>query len=307
MTRATYIFISIFLGLFCLQGLAATQKPLKVVASFSVLGDLVKQVGGKKIALNLLVGPDSDAHVFQPSPADAGKLAQADLVFVNGLGFEGWIDRLVKSSGYRGNVAVTSVGINTLRSEDHDHAPHHDGEKEIDETDPHAWLDIKNTKIYIDNILQALSQLDPENKAYYAQNASHYQRKLSDLDQLIREKFAAIPVEKRKIVTSHEAFSYFGRAYGLTFIAPVGINTEAEPSAQSLAKIISQIRKENIQAVFLENISNTRLLEQLSRETGVKIGGTLYTDSLSKAGGPAANYLDLMQHNAQSIFSALSK
>lgn len=294
---ATLLFLVTF-------GHAAAAQTLKVVASFSILGDMTQRVGGERVQIHTLVGHDADAHMYQPTPADAKTVAQAKLVIVNGFGFEGWIDRLVKSSGYRGKVLTASKGIKTLKR------PHLQNEKQDykhdGEIDPHAWQDLSNALHYVDNIAQALSEADPAGKALYQANASKYKQEITTLDGEVRKSFNAIPAERRKVVTLHDAFGYFGRAYGISFISPVGGNTDAEPSAADVGRIIRQIRREKIPAVFLENISDPRLLERIRQESGAKTGGTLYSDSLSKSGDSAASYLDMMRHNAKTLAAALS-
>ena len=294
------------LGFLVVAGLAAniaSAAPLKVVASFSILGDLAREVGGDRIELHTLVGPDSDAHVYQPTPANAKTIAQANLVIVNGLGFEGWIDRLIKSSGYRGSVVRASTGIKTLKlkHDEHDHGHGHDSD-----VDPHAWQDLANALRYVDNIAQALAKADPAGQQVYLANAEKYKQAIATLDGELKTAFNAIAKEKRKVVTTNDAFGYFSRAYGIAFISPVGINTDAEASAADIGRIIKQIRREKIPAVFMENISDPRLLERIRQESGAQIGGVLYSDSLSKAGGPAATYLEMMRHNAKTLASALA-
>jgi zinc/manganese transport system substrate-binding protein len=251
-----------------------------------------------------LVGPDGDAHVYQPTPADAKTIAQARLVVVNGFGFEGWISRLVTSSGYRGEVLIASNGIKTLER-DHsgeEKARHHEHDGEVD---PHAWQDLSNALKYVDNIARALGEIDPEGSDAYQTNARKYQAAIKALDSEIRTELQTIPVARRKVVTSHDAFRYFSRAYGISFIAPVGINTDAEATAADIGQIIRQIRREKIPAVFMESISDPRLLERIRQESGSRIGGTLYSDSLSGTDGPAATYLDMMRHNAKTLAASM--
>jgi zinc/manganese transport system substrate-binding protein len=274
-------------------------ETLNVVASFSILGDMTQRIGGDRVQVHTLVGPDADAHVFQPTPADAKTLARAKLVIVNGFGFEGWITRLVKSSGSRATVLTASTGIRTLKSED-SHEEHGGG------IDPHAWQDLANALVYVDNIALALGNADPEGKAGYLKNAENYKQEIAQLDGDIRKMLAAIAVDKRKVITSHDAFGYFSRAYGVKFIAPLGINTEAEASAADIGRIIQKIRLEKIPAVFMENISDPRLLERIRQESGARIGGTLFSDALSKADGPAPTYLGMMRYNAKTLAAALS-
>lgn len=292
-----------FVFLITAESVTAAET-LNVVASFSILGDMTQRIGGERVQVHTLVGPDADAHVFQPTPADAKTLARAKLVIVNGFAFEGWISRLVKSSGSRAPVLTASTGIRTLKSvESHEEHDKHDQGGGID---PHAWQDLANALVYVDNIARALGNADPEGKAIYLKNAESYKQEISQLDGEIRKMLAAIAVEKRKVITSHDAFGYFSRAYGVKFIAPLGINTEAEASAADIGRIIQQIRREKIPAVFMENISDPRLLERIRQESGARIGGTLFSDALSKADGPAASYLGMMRYNAKTLAAALS-
>jgi zinc/manganese transport system substrate-binding protein len=282
---------------------APAQEKLPVVASFSILGDLVKNVGGERIALTTLVGPDGDAHVYAATPADARNVAAARIVFVNGLGFEGWIDRLVKASGSKAPLVTVTHGIKTQRmagGDSHGHGHSHGA------VDPHAWQSVANAKVYAANIRDALAAADPAGKAQYEANAKAYLDKLDALDKEIRAAVNAIPKERRRVITSHDAFAYFRAAYGIEFVAPQGVSTESEASAQDVARIIKQIRAQKIPAVFLENVSDRRLVERIADETGAKVGGTLYSDALSKADGAAPTYLDLMRHNLREITRALT-
>lgn len=298
---------------------AIAQETINVVASFSILGDMVAEVGADRIALTTLVGPDGDAHVYQPSPADARAVAEADLVVVNGLAFEGWIDRLVEASGYAGPVAVATEGLTPLAFEEErsheEHAEaeeHAEGEEHADheghdhgEFDPHAWQSIGNARLYVANIAAALTKADPEGVEVYAANADAYTAELHALEAEITSAIAALPEARRTIVTSHDAFGYFADAYGLTFVAPQGLSTESEASAEDVAALITQIRDQDIGAVFVENIADARLLEQIASETGAAVGGTLYSDALSGPDGPTATYLDMMRHNVGQIAIAL--
>jgi zinc/manganese transport system substrate-binding protein len=322
----TRIVMRIGLALVVLLGLsvsASAADKVKAVASFSILGDMVKQVGGDRVDVATLVGPDGDAHVFSPTPADAKTLAGAQLFFVNGLGFEGWMERLEKSSGFKGKVVVTSTGVKprTMVEEeghhhggadaDEDHAEHAKGEQHDDEeaevvTDPHAWQDLENGKLYVANIRDGLIAADPAGKAVYEANAAKYLDAIAKEEAAVKQGLAALPQASRKIITSHDAFGYFGAAYGLEIIAPEGVSTESEASAQDVAKIIRQIKEEKIPAVFMENITDHRLLDQIARETGAKIGGTLYSDALSAPDGPAPTYLDMFKHNVGALTAALS-
>jgi zinc/manganese transport system substrate-binding protein len=275
---------------------ARAQDRLKVIASFSILGDLVKNVGGDRVEVATLVGPNGNAHVYAPSPGDAKKVADAKLVFVNGLGFEGWLERLVKASGTKAPIVIATKGIKPLeRTGDHDHG----------RADPHAWQSVANAKIYIANIRDALIAADPAGKDAYLANAAAYLAKLDALEREVREVIAKIPADRRRVLTSHSAFGYFQNAYGVNFIAPQGVSTEAEASAKDVAAIIAQIKKQKAAAVFLENVTDPRLVEQIARETGAKVGGTLYSDALTDDKGDATTYIDLIRHNLRQLASAL--
>ena len=283
-----------------LAGGAEAAGKVKAVASFSILADMVKQVGGDRVEVITLVGPDGDAHVYEPTPADAKNLAGANILFTNGLGFEGWMDRLEKSSGFKGKVVVASTGVKprTMVEEE--------GGKKETITDPHAWQSLANGKLYVANIRDGLIAVDPDGKATYEANANTYLDAIAKEETDVKAALAALPRERRKIITSHDAFGYFGAAYGLEVIAPEGVSTESEASAQDVAKIIRQIKAEKIPAVFMENITDHRLLDQIAWETDAKIGGTLYTDALSPPDGPAGTYLDMFRNNIETLTAALA-
>jgi zinc/manganese transport system substrate-binding protein len=279
---------------------ARAQQRLNVIASFSILGDFVKNVGGDRVEVGTLVGPNGNAHVYAPSPGDAKKVADAKLVFVNGLGFEGWLERLVKASGTKAPIVVATKGIKPLeRAGGHDHDHDHG------RADPHAWQSVANAKIYVANIRDALIDADPAGKDAYLANAAAYLAKLDALEREVREVIAKIPADRRRVITSHSAFGYFQDAYGVSFTAPQGVSTEAESSAKDVAAIITQIKKQKVAAVFLENVTDPRLVEQIARETGAKVGGTLYSDALTDAKGDATTYIDLIRHNLRQLASAL--
>jgi zinc/manganese transport system substrate-binding protein len=277
----------------------ARQGELKAVATTSIIADFVRNVGGDRVTVATLVGPDGDAHVYSPTPADAKTLASAAIVFANGLGLEGWMTRLVKASGTGAPLVVVSNGVAPRKMPDEDRP----GRLTVD---PHAWQSVANAKIYVANIRDGLSAVDPAGKAAYGANAAAYLGKLDELEKEITAAVADIPAGRRKIITTHDAFGYFGDAYGVSFIAPEGVATEAEPSAKDVAAIIAQIRREKIPAVFLENITDPRLMEAIARETGAKIGGTLYSDALSAPGGPAGTYIEMMRHNLRALTKALT-
>lgn len=294
----------------------AHAQKLEVTTSFSILGDLVSQVGGERVKVRALIGADEDAHAFQPRPSDARNVGGAALVVVNGLGFDDWMVRLARSGGYKGEVVVASAGIDTLAmskddAHDHGHDHGHDGEKANDKADaravdPHAWQDVGNVRRYVANIADALAKADPEGAHGYRANAERYDGELKALDAEIRAAFAALPAERRKVVSSHDAFGYFGRAYGIRFLSPVGVSNNAEPTAQGVARLIRQLKAEKVPAVFIENVADPRLIERIRSESGAQIGGTLYSDALSKAGGPASSYVQMMRANLDALRQALS-
>jgi zinc/manganese transport system substrate-binding protein len=283
----------ICLALIAVIAPARAQDRLNVVASFSILGDFVRNVGGDRVSVTTLVGADSDAHVYSPTPADAKRIADAKLVFVNGLGFEGWLPRLVKSAGGKATIVTATAGITPLRSGS--------------AADPHAWQSIANAKIYVANIREALAAADPANAETFKANASRYLADLDALDREVRAAVAQIPESRRKVISTHGAFGYFAAAYGVAFIAPVGVSTESEASARDVARIITQIRTAKIPAVFLENISDPRLIRRISAETGARVGGTLYSDSLTGEKGDSPTYIAMVRHNIKALTSALSQ
>jgi len=349
---------AILVFFFAVPAFAQSDKPIPVVATFSILGDMVKRIGGPHIALTTLVGPNGDTHVYKPTPADARAVSKAKVLFVNGLEFEGWIDRLVKASDFKGTRVVATKGVKAIPFEDghddhgkeeshahkdehhkddhhkhghddhkkdehkHGHAEHakhdHDDHKKDDHKDhgdhhghdhgafdPHAWQSLKHAVTYVDNITAALAKVAPASAAAFYANRTTYVAEIEALDAEIKKAVGALPSDRRTVVTSHDAFQYFGRDYGLTFLAPQGISTESEASAQDVARLIKQMRKQGISAIFVENITDRRLLEQIARETGAAIGGTLYPGALSGSDGPASTYLKMMRHNATTLAQSL--
>jgi zinc/manganese transport system substrate-binding protein len=271
---------------------AHAQARLDVVASFSILGDFARNVGGERVNVTTLVGPDGDVHVYTPAPADAKKIADAKLVIINGLGLEGWLPRLVQSSGGKTAIVAATNGIAPL--------------KIGGDADPHAWQSVANARIYVANIRDALVAADAAAAGVYRANAQSYLAKLDALDREVREAMTRIPQPRRKVISTHDSFGYFAAAYGVEFIAPLGVSTESEASARDIAGIITQIRTAKIPAVFLENISDPRLMRRISTETGARIGGTLYSDSLTGEKGDAPTYIDMVRHNIKALTSALS-
>ena len=271
---------------------ARADGRLPVVASFSILADLVRNVGGNRVDVTVLVGPDGDAHVYEPAPADAKKIAASRLVFVNGFGLEGWLPRLVQAAGGKATVVAATSGIAPLRKGS--------------DADPHAWQSVVNAKTYVANIRDGLVAAAPADAEFFRANATAYLAKLDALDREVREAIATIPENRRKVISTHDAFGYFAAAYGIAFIAPLGVSTESEASARDVAGIVSQIKTAKIPAIFLENISDPRLIQRIAAETGARVGGTLYSDSLTPEKGDAPTYIDMVRHNIKALTSALS-
>lgn len=269
--------------------------PIKVVASFSILGDMVQRVGGDRIELTTIVGPNADTHVYEPKPSDAAALKSAQVFFVNGLGFEGWLERLVEATGFKGAVVTASDGVKTHKMDE-------DGETV---TDPHAWQSLTNGMLYVTNIKAALCTVDAAGCPTYTSNADAYLNEMKALDTEVRTQIDSVPEADRKVITSHDAFGYFAEAYGVQFLAPEGVSTESEASAANVAKLIEQVRKHGAKALFMENMSDPRLIRQIANETGVKLGGALYADALSTPNEGAATYLDMFRHNMALLVPAM--
>jgi zinc/manganese transport system substrate-binding protein len=277
----------------------AAEAPVRVVVSFSILEDIAREVGDNDVAVTSLIGRDANEHVFEPRPDQVRLLAQAQLFVVNGLGLEGWLPRLIQSARYRGPVVVATEGIVPITTTEA-------GEK-APSPDPHAWQDVRNGVIYAENIARALASADPVHAEAYRQRLGHYKAELETLDRRVRQKLEPILPEKRRVITTHDAFAYYGQAYGVTFIAPEGLNTESEPSAKTVAALIRRIRREGIKALFLENISDPRLMEEIARETGVGLGPPLYSDALSGPDGPAPTYLRMIEYNTAALQAGMLK
>ena len=313
--------IATFLGaatMLSAVALPATAADLKVVASFSIIGDFAQNVGGDRIELTTLVGPNGDAHVYEPKPTDAVAMAGADVVLVNGLQFEGFLQRLVDASATKASIVELTKGVETLKMEEeghHDeaaeakegeeHAAEEEGHHHHGDIDPHAFQSVPNAEIYVKNIADAFCAADSAGCQAYQANATAYTTKLKALDEEVKAAVASIPADKRTIITSHDAFGYFAHQYGITFLAPEGISTESEASAADVAALIRQVRDDNASAIFVENVTNPRLIEQIAAETDLKVGGTLFSDALSDESGPAPTYIDMMRNNIATIRGAI--
>lgn len=320
------------LGIAIGLGLSVPAQALTVVTSFSIIEDMVKNVAGEHAKVVNLVGADSDVHSFELTPSDVAKLGGKEnpaIFFVNGLGLDDWTQRMVSAAGYKGKLVVLTEGVRERKfdedAHDHDHEHEHDHDHDHNDThkhdhdhdkkvvhdhhhhgdiDPHAWQSLANAQVYVDNIAKALIEVDAKNKAAYESNAKNYKAQLSALQQELNEAFKPIAHERRYIVTSHEALGYFADEYHLHLVSPLGFSSSAEPSAKDVAQVIKKIRDEKIPAVFLENVKSPQLLEQIAKESGAKIGGTLHTDALAKS-GPSSSYLGMYKENARVILEAL--
>lgn len=300
---------------------AVSREPLPVVATFSILGDMVKEVGGDRVSVTTIVGPNTDSHGFEPKPQDAKALLGAKVLVLNGLDFEPWLPRLSKASGFEGLSVLASAGVKVRHMADshqeaagkgkgkHDHA--HGRKQAHDhqhgEVDPHAWQDLANGMIYARNIADGLAKADPRNASYYESRANSYIARMKALDNEVRTAIAAVPPERRRVISSHDAFGYFGDAYGVEFVPISGLSNQSEPSAQDVARIIKLARETGVSGVFIENMSNPVMAQQIARESGVLMGGTLYADALGPADQPASSYLGMFSWNAGRLVYVLKQ
>ena len=308
-----FTFIALFFCIvsFNLSDVSAKENRKKVVVSFSILEDIVSVIGGKRVHVTSLVRRNMDLHMFQPTPRQAKIVSSADLVIMNGLGLEGWMERLVKASGYKGKTIVATDNIPKLKLEDDhdDHKKDDHGHKKDDhghgEWDPHVWLSVPNMKIYVTNVAEAMSRMDPSSKTYYMKNLKKYMSDLDNLDKFIRRSVNSIPKKNRVVITSHEAFGHLSNEYGIEMLAPQGLSTETRASASKIASIVRFIKKHSVKAVFPENITDNRLIEQIAKQTKIKIGASLYSDALSEKNEPAGTYLNYMRYNVGTIVKTL--
>lgn len=287
------------------------EAKVKAVASFSIIGDMVARVGGEHVDLTTIVEANGDAHVYEPRPRDGEVVSKADVVFVNGLGFEGWQSRLIEASGYKGKIMELAQGVEPLLIPDnHEHENEEHAESDHDHghgsPDPHAWQSVANVKIYVKNIAASLCEIDKATCPAFEANAGAYTKELDALEAEIKASVERIPADKRLVITSHDAFGYFAKAYAIKFLAPEGVSTESEASAKDVVRLIKQIRSTKATALFVENITDKRLTEQIASETGLVIGGSLYSDALSDSSGPAPTYIDMMRHNAKLLTDAMA-
>lgn len=289
-----------------LRAAAAQPRPL-IVASFSILGDMAARIAGERAAVRSIAGPNADAHHVQPRPSDAEALREAMLVVRNGLGFDGWMERMIRAASYRGPVVTATEGIvpRRMAAHAHGHGHGHAQGQPRQVPDPHAWQDPRLGAVYARNIARALAAADPAAAGLHEQAGAAYAARLEALHAWIAAEIATVPEPRRKVVTSHDAFGYFGAAYGIRFLAPQGVSTAAEPGAQQVAALIRQIRAEGITAVFLENMANPATLERLAREAGVRVRGRLYADALSAPDGPAPSYEAMFRHNVGLLVPAM--
>ena len=284
----------------------AAAKPVEAVATFSILGDLTRQVGGDLVHVQTLVGPNGDAHAYKPAPNDSKALAQADIVIENGLGLEGWVERLVTSSGFKGQRVLASEGVTPRlidAEEEGDHTTHAKGGKIAD---PHAWQDIANARLYVKNIAEALAKVRPADAETFRARAKAYDAELEKLEAWVRAEIGSIPADRRKIITGHDAFGYFGEAYGVTFLAPQGLNTEIEPTAAQVAKLTEQMKAEKVHRIFFEALASPRLVKQLAKDGGASVGQPVHSDALSQPDAPAPTYIAMFRHNVAQFKEAMA-
>ena len=302
MKRATlkFLTLSILVSIGLIPSISPAAEPLPVVASFSILGDLVQVVGGERVKVTTLVGPDADAHAFEPKPAHAKAILQSRLFVINGLNFEPWAQKLARSANYKGQILVASQGIKVRKlplDQGHQHA----------EADPHGWQDPSNVVVYVKNIAKSLASLDPAGARSYQNNSELYIKELESLDQFTKDQLAPLSVKQRQVITSHDAFGYFAARYQIRFLAPQGINADVEPSAKEVAQLIRQIKRDKIKAVFVENMSNPKLLAQITQDTGITLGPKLYVDALSGPNEPGSTYLKMMHHNVTQLVAGMQR
>ncbi|REC95333.1 metal ABC transporter solute-binding protein, Zn/Mn family [Kushneria indalinina] len=322
------------LALSPLSAAVAQAAEVRAVASFTLLADVVSEVGGDRVEVSSLIGPNGDPHAYEPTPNDVRRVRDADVVFMSGLGLEGWMGRLIEASGFKGSPVVVSDNIHTREMGEDEHGHGHDGgdghgdehghddahghdddahahdgghHHAHDGPDPHVWNDPSNVEVWVDNIVSALSKVDPAGADAYRANGDAYKQELASLDDYARAQFEAIPEDRRRILTSHDAFGYLGDRYGVTFLSPLGTTTDSEASARDVAGLITQMREEHIGSYFLENTNDPRLVEQIARATDARPGGTLYVGALSDADGPAPTYVDMFRFNVDQLAAAMQQ
>ncbi|MCL2505170.1 MAG: zinc ABC transporter substrate-binding protein [Alphaproteobacteria bacterium] len=285
----------------------AGEKKIKIITSFDILADIAKNIAGDKASIESIVPKGTDPHAYQPTASDAKKIADADIIIINGLGFEEWFAKLVKSSNFSGTIVTASDNITVLTGEPHEHGHGHGHikHKHKAEPDPHAWQDPKNVIVYVANIEKALSKHNPEQQAFFKKNLKAYVKKLNNADLKIKKLFSALPSDRKKIITDHNSFRYFEKAYGIEFLSPYGINSQSEPSVKQLAQFINQIKKENIKVLFIDASANHKLLTQLAKDLDIQFGEPLYSDHLSETDAKAKTYIDLILNNADKIYRAI--
>jgi zinc/manganese transport system substrate-binding protein len=305
--------------LMALAGPALAQEKPQVVATFTIIGDLVEAVGGDAVSVTTLVGPDGDAHVFEPKPSDVAAVARADLIVANGLGMEPWLERLTEAADFKGKTVIASAAVKPLEFEGEEEGEAHEGEAQKGEAhdeeghaghhhhgdDPHAFQDLSNGRLYVKAIAAALEAAAPAEAGAIAARAAKLDGEMAALDQQIKAELGALPAANRRILTSHDAFHYFGTAYGLDIISIQGVSTESEPSAADLAEIARQAKSGQVKAIFLENMSNPTLAKTISAESGVPVGGELVADALTQPGGLAPHYLDMFRYNVAELLKVL--
>jgi zinc/manganese transport system substrate-binding protein len=277
---------------------AHAAHSVPVVGSFSILADMISRIGGDAVAVTAFVGPDQDVHIYDPRPKDLRTLAAASLLVQNGLGLEGWMNRLTGAAGFKGRTvtAADKVVPRTMTETGG-----------VIATDPHAWQDPRNAVLYVQAITDGLTAVDPPSASLYRARAADYSATILQTDTWITSTLQPIDPANRRVITTHDAFGYYGARYGIEFLSAEGISTEFEPSAKAIATLVAQIKRENVHAVFIENMTSDRMARVLAQETGAVLGGTVYSDALSPPGGPAATYLDMLRHNTTLFAAAMRR
>src|SRR6266576_4309759 len=304
--RARFRLVVVGVATLLSAGVAEAAERIKVVATFSVIGDMVANVAGDRVDLVTMVGPGGDTELFKPSLADGKSVAEAKIVFMNDLNdeFEPWLEPLLKRVKFGGIKIVVSRGVKTFTSSE-ERAPRSKAAEE--EIDQHAWLDPKNGVVYVRNIAAALAKNDPANAADYRTRAAAYTKELQDLDAWAKAEMAIVPPPKRRILSSHDSLQYLAKAYGITMLSINGWTNNSEPSAAELASLTQKIRHDGIRELFLYIITDPRAMQQVAKETGAAVGGTLYGDALSKPGGEADTYLKMIRHDVTTLIAGMMK
>lgn len=271
-----------------------SSDKIKTVSTISIINDMVKNIGGDKVETHLICAIGTDPHSYIPKPSDPREISKSDIVFNNGIGLEHWIEQMIRNAGGDRPVIIVSEGITPIRDE-----------AGFEDPDPHAWFDLENAQVYAKNIASGLIAIDPENESYYQANLERYLSELDEAHNWAKQQISEIPQVARVLITSHDAFRYFGKTYGLEVHGLQGISTESKPRTEDVKNIIDLIKEKNLKAVFIETTVNPALLQQITNETGAVIGGTLYSDSIGEPGSDGETFINAFKSNVSKIKNAL--